>query len=197
VEVGAYQRLPLGGAGRYAELSASWYLQDLDDEIDFDVRTYRYGNIVRSRHTGVEASLRVVLSSRLSLEHAATVSRATFRSSENRGNQLKNIPETSFVTSLHAGVVPSLGVTLTHRARGRVFLDDGNRQELGGVGLVDLGLRWQARGVDVAMSATNLLDSEYGSFGFLLFDPIRGRDVRMVHPGGGRSIGVEVSVAAR
>jgi outer membrane cobalamin receptor len=194
VEVGAYQRLPLGGRYRFAEMSVSLYLQELEDEIDFDVRTYRYGNILRSRHSGVEGSLRVALARRLRVDHSATVSRATFRSSDNDGNQLKNIPETAYVTTLGLGVAGSVGLTLTHRHTGGVWLDDENTQRLDGSSLFDGALRWSVGRVEASLSARNLFDTDNDSFGYLLFDPIQGASQRMVHPGPGRSLDLRLTV---
>jgi outer membrane cobalamin receptor len=194
MEVGAYQRLPLGEGYRFAEVSVSLYWQALEDEIDFDIRTYRYGNILRSRHSGVEGSLRLALAPRVRVNHSATVNRATFRSSANDGNQLKNIPERAFVTSLSLGVSRAVGLTLTHRHIGSVWLDDENTERLDGSSLFDAALRWGAGRLEASLSATNLFDTENDSFGFLLFDPFQGANQRMVHPGPGRSLNIRLSV---
>jgi outer membrane cobalamin receptor len=195
VEVGAYQRFPLGDPYRFAEVSVSLYRQELEDEIDFDVRTYRYGNILRSRHTGVEASVRLALTPRARVNHSATLSRAAFRSSENEGNQLKNIPESAFVTSVSLDLVESVGLTLTHRHTGGVWLDDENTEKLDGSSLFDASLRWAVGRAEVSVSGRNLLDTENDSFGFLLFDPFQGANRRMVHPGSGRSLDIRLKVA--
>ncbi len=194
VEGGAYQRFPLGDSGRFAELSAGVYRQELDDEIDFDIRTFRYGNIQRSRHTGLEASVRTVLSSRLEIDHAATLTRATFRSSELEGNQLKNIPKTAFVTTVHLGLTPSVRLSLTHRATGSAYVDDENTSKLGGSNLLDAALAWRRGPLEAAVSALNVFDRRYDSFGYLLYDPIQQADVRMVHPAPGRRITLTFTV---
>lgn len=197
VEVGAYQRLPLGSPGRFVELSATAYRQELDDEIDFDLRTFRYGNIQQSRHTGLEASVRAVLSPRFELDHAATLTRATFRASEYEGNQLKNIPETAFVTTVRLGLPASLGLALTHRVTGDVYLDDDNTSTLEGAGLVDAALRWVHGPVVTTVSVRNVFDHTYDSFGYLLFDPFEQENVPMLHPGSGRSISLGLAVHGR
>ncbi len=194
VEAGAYQRLPLGGASRYADVSLSAYRQQLEDEIDFDILTYRYGNILASRHTGAEASLRVVLSSRLEISHAATLGRATFRTLANRGNQLKNIPEHAFTTTARIAVADPVSLTLTNRVIGRVWLDDENTEQLAGNSLFDAALGWRTASIDARLSIRNIFDTEYGSFGFLLFDPFANQNMRMIHPGGGRSLDLRFSV---
>jgi outer membrane receptor protein involved in Fe transport len=196
-EVGAYQRIPLGESGGFAELSAAAYRQDLEDEIDFDVRTYSYGNIQKSRHTGVEAGVRAVLANGLELIHSATHTRATPRSSPNEEHQLKNIPESASVTSALIGLSPSVLMTLSHRATGGVYLDDENTEKLEGSSLMDAGLTWRIGRIEASMSARNVFDTENESFGFLLFDPFQGADVRMVHPGPGRSLDLRITVLSR
>ena len=196
VEVGAYQVVPLGSTGRHVELSVSWYRQELEDEVDFDVRTFRYGNISRSRHTGFEASARAVLSPRVRLEHAATLGRVIFRTEEFEGNQVKNVPETAFVSSLHLRVSSALQFTLTHRTRGGVYLDDANTRRLDGNSLFDAGIRARVGRFHGVLTASNLLDAEYDSFGFLLFDPFKSASVPLVHPGAGRSLGLRLTVPA-
>jgi len=200
VEVGFYQRLSLGSPQRFGEVSATAYRQWLDDEIDFDLRTFKYGNILRSKHTGLEASLRAVLSSSLELVHSATLTEATFRSSELAGNQLKNIPRTAFVTSaylnlsgLHA--VPGLvSLSVTHRARGSVFLDDENTTKLAGVNLVDAALTWRRGGLEGTLSGRNLFDVGFDTFAYLLFDPFQQAEVTMAHPGSGRGFTFKLTV---
>jgi outer membrane cobalamin receptor len=194
VEAGIYQRVPLGERGRFAELSATVYRQWLDDEIDFDLRTFRYGNIQRSRHTGLEASVRIALSDDLTVVHATSLTRATFRSSELEGNQLKNIPETAFVTSVYRTLPGSLRVTVTHRATGSVFLDDENTSQLSGSDLVDVGLTWSRGPLEATASVRNLFDSRFDSFGYLLYDPFQQVDVRMTHPGAGRGLTLKLTL---
>jgi len=188
VEAGAYQRVPLGNGSRFAELSLSAYRQSLEDEIDFDILTYRYGNILASRHTGAEASIRAVLSPRFEVTHAATLDRATFRTSDNRGNQLKNIPEQAFTTTARLALTDQGSLTVAHRAIGRVWLDDENTEALDGSSLFDAALQWRIATLDTRLSVRNVFDTTYGSYGFLLFDPFSNENVRMIQPGMGRAI---------
>ncbi|MDP2481360.1 MAG: TonB-dependent receptor [Candidatus Palauibacterales bacterium] len=195
VEAGVYQRLPLGG-GPYAELSLSAYRQWLDDEIDFDLLTYRYGNIVASRHTGAELSARVVLSRRIEVTHAATLGRAVFRTSANRGHQLKNIPESAFTTTARIAVADPVSLTLTHRAMGRVWLDDENTQALSGSSRFDAAVRWRVGRLGARFSVRNIFDAEYGGYGYLLYDPFSNENVRMIRPGMGRAIDFRLDVGS-
>jgi outer membrane receptor protein involved in Fe transport len=196
VEAGVYQRFPLGGGERYAELSLSAYRQTLEDEIDFDILTYRYGNILASRHTGAELSVRAALSPRLEVTHAATLGRVRFRTSANRGNQLKNIPETAFTTTARVAIADPVSLTLTHRAIGRVWLDDENTRSLSGSSLFDAAVQLRVGAVGARLAVRNVLDTEYGSFGFLLYDPSTKENVRMIHPGMGRAFDLRFTLGS-
>jgi iron complex outermembrane receptor protein len=195
VEAGVYQRLPLGD-GPYAELSLSAYRQWLDDEIDFDLLTYRYGNILASRHTGAELSARVVLSRWIEVTHAATLGRAIFRTSANRGHQLKNIPETAFTTTARITVARPVSLTLTHRAMGRVWLDDENTESLSGSSRFDAAVRWRVDRFAVRFAVRNVFDAGYGGYGYLLYDPFSNENVRMIRPGMGRAIDLRFNVGS-
>ena len=193
-EVGLYQKVPLRAPHRHAAVSLSAYQQVLDDEIDFDIRTFGYGNIQESRHRGFEASVRGRLSRRLEVDHAATVIRATFRSGEYEGKQLKNIPQLVLVSSVYARITDGCAATLTHRNLGGSYLDDANTRRLQGTNLLDAGLRWAAFGLEMSVTVRNLLDSHYESHGFLLFDPAAGTDVPMTFPGSGRQLRARLTI---
>ncbi len=137
-----------------------------------------------------------MLSSRLEITHAATLSRATFRTEANRGNQLKNIPENAFTTTARVGIAEPASVTLTHRAIGRVWLDDANTESLPGRSLFDAAARWRVGAVDARLAVRNVFDTEHASFGFLLYDPFADQDVRMVRPGMGRAIELRLTVGS-
>ena len=100
VELGVYHRLPLWGTA-FAELTLAAYRMDVSDEIDFDLRTFRYGNILESRHDGLEASLTASLSPALSLRQAFTLMHVTSRIGENAGKWLKNMPDVVSTTGVH------------------------------------------------------------------------------------------------
>ncbi len=130
----------------------------------------------------------------LEVTHAATYTRATFRASEYEGNQLKNIPETSFVTSARLGLARDLALTLTHRFIGDTYLDDENTATVEGASLLDAALRWTVGRVDATASIRNAFDHQYESWGYLLFDPFQQTNVRMMHPGAGRSLSIALTV---
>ena len=83
----------VSGTSRF-NWSALAYRMDVKDEIDFDIRTFWYGNVGRSRHTGaeLEGNGRVGTWLQPSVTYAWT--RVEDAAS---GNQLKNVPRQTFV----------------------------------------------------------------------------------------------------
>jgi outer membrane receptor protein involved in Fe transport len=78
-----------------------------------------------------------------------------------------------------------------------VYLDDENTSEVAGASLVDAAVRWRVGAVQATASVRNLFDHRYESFGYLLFDPFQQANVRMMHPGAGRSLSIALTVGGR
>lgn len=154
------------------------YVMRVDDEIDFDVRTFRYGNIGRSRHRGLETSYRGRFAS-----FGYTWTRVQ---AEGGSHQLKNIAEHVLRASLDLGNV-HLGVE--HSANR--WLDDENRFPLDDATLVDLRVTHDFKSLTAAVEAHNLLDRRYAPLGFVL------GDVPFVYPAPGRSIALTLSWKGR
>jgi outer membrane receptor protein involved in Fe transport len=164
LELGAFYE----GASSRMDLSVYW--MEVEDEIDFDPATFRYSNIGSSLHRGLEASFRQRIGRSMAAWLSYAWTRAEPREGENRGNQLKNIPEhllrAGLEAPLPAGITASL---LGSLAAGR-YLDDGNQFAMKDAATLDLRLergfrRWRAR-----MDFLNLTDSQYPQVGFVLPD---------------------------
>ncbi len=194
VELGAYHRLAFGNGQTFAEAALSAYRLDVTDEIDFDLSTFKYGNISRSRHDGVEGSLAATLSPSLSLRHALTLMRVTFRSGDHAGNRLKNMPQTVVTSAVHLSFGGGVEGTLTHRFSGDLFLDDANRERLPGYHRIDAMLSWAVGAVRFQLTGVNLGDSPASSGGFLVADGDQGTSVRLLYPSGGRYVRAGVTV---
>lgn len=195
-EVGFFQRLPLVADAVLAELALSVYRLDLEDEIDFDLSTFRYGNILESRHDGIELGLTVYVLPRLALTHSSTWMDVSFRGGPYEGNQLKNIPRTAMTNSARYLIAGSGEMTLTHRYASRVFLDDTNEAALAGGSTFDATVSWTFDRVRLRFTVVNLTDARVDRVGFLLFDPATFSDARYVYPAGGRYLQATVSVGS-
>ncbi len=193
-EAGLYQRMPLWSEA-YVELSLSIYRLDLADEIDFDLATFRFGNIQESRHDGVEGSVTARISSTLSFQHSFTVMWTTFRSGVYEGNRLKNMPRAAVTNSIQLIPGDGINATVTHRFVSDTYLDDANSEVLAGRHLVDVGGRWRLSHATFLFTAQNLIGTTGNSSGFLLFNPVTSDFDRLVYPAAGPHLRVGVQLA--
>ena len=191
IEAGIFQRFPMGRSS--LELSLSAYLRNLEDEIDFDLATFRYGNIKRSRHESLELLTLGHLGG-IELRNAFTYGRAVFRSGPYEGNQLKNLPRFSSQTAVSIPLGRDLFMMLAHRGTSRSWLDDENTAQVIGLHLFDAGLRMDAGPIELSFRVENLADKRGASFGFLLFDPVSMENVPMLYPVCGRMIRFAIRV---
>lgn len=193
LEAGLLQKLD---AGRSIGLEAALalYLLDMDDEIDFDLATFRYGNILKSRHRGIELSLAAALPGGIDLQHALTITDVEFMGGENAGNRLKNIPGVAAQTSVSLAVAGGARLTLGHRWSGHTYLDDANTERLESPAMLDATLRWSRGRLGLSLHATNVLDAHGASIGALLQDPASGVEERLLYPVAGRALRLTLSI---
>ena len=154
------------------------YVIDVEDEIDLDLRTFRYGNIGSSRHRGVETSWRG--------RYASLGYIWTRVAAEGSSRQLKNIAEHVLRASVDFANI-HLGVE--HSANR--WLDDENRFPLDDATLVDLRVTHAFGSVTAALEAHNVLDRRYAPLGFAL------GDVPFSYPAAGRSVALTLTWKGR
>jgi outer membrane cobalamin receptor len=184
-EVGLYQKVPVGPR-IYSEFTVSAYRLELDDEIDFDLATFQYGNIQKSRHDGIEGSVTLYFLPRLSLTSTVNYMDVTFRSGDNEGNALKNIPRETVQNALTVYLTSNLELDLAHRYQSKVFLDDANTMTLSGHQAFDGKLRIMTNKFGLSFLIKNLANKRYNSSGFALFDQQTFENVAFLYPAEGR-----------
>ena len=196
LEIGAYQRISVVESRLYCELAASAFRMNLDDEIDFDLATLKYGNIQRSRHDGVEISTTAYVVPLLSATTVLNLSETTFRSGANRGNRLKNIPRLMVASFVALDPREDLRLVLAHRGHSKSYLDDGNTTSLTGYQTVDAKLSWELGDYRCYLNVFNVMNSDHQETGFLLFDPTQGGEVAFGYPTQGRqwTFGIDISL---
>ncbi len=181
LEAGIYHDVAVGRAQLGATLTL--YQIAMRDELDFDLQTFKYVNIGRSRHRGAEAGLTVaggIASGFASL----TLQSAVSRSGANTGKQLKAIPGQLYSTG--ATVSPpgrgTLSLSLARTAD--MFIDDGNTRRIPSWTRVDAQFSWRFLAtVDAFLGARNLFDSRFYTTAFP--DP-SGSGEAYVYPAAGR-----------
>jgi len=146
------------------------YRTEVDDEIDFDTATFRYANIGRTRHEGVEASARLLASGPVSPFVSWSWNRTEPLEGENRGRQLKNVPE----HLVRPGITVALpGVTRFEAAAtiltGR-YLDDAHRFPLDDAATVDVRVQKQFGRFSARADFLNVTNARWEEVGLALPD---------------------------
>jgi outer membrane receptor protein involved in Fe transport len=170
--------------GAFARWSVVGYRIDVDDEVDFDVATFRYVNIGRSRHTGIETDLAVGRGG-LVPEASYAWTRVESREADRGGLQLKNVPEHVLRLGLRAALPGAIAGELRFTWTAGLYLDDANAFPLEGQRVVDLRLeRPLVHRLSVRLDLRNLTGQRYQEVGFVLPD-FRGNAVPFVFPAPG------------
>lgn len=192
VEGGLYHVAALGG-GLSSDLSLAAYRMEMKDELDFDIQNFRYVNLGRSRHSGIEASARVS-GGAASVFGAYTLQDVTSRSGDNAGNALKAIPRHFLSAGVDAGHADGPAASLSVSRAWGIWLDDANTVRLPGFTRVDGRVSYPVGHLRVFVDGFNLLDRSYATTGFL--DPA-GTGTAFYFPAARRTIQVGVSSAFR
>jgi vitamin B12 transporter len=167
------------------------YRMGVEQEIDFDVRTFRYQNIGESRHTGAEfeASGRAGLF-QPSAGYALTKVVDTAAASD---LQLKNIPRHTFSVGTGFDVPRVVSGNIRYRQTRGAFIDDSNLIAIEGPSALDLRLRHSFGRHAVFFDGLNLANDTYEEFGFTLTS-FTGQTVPYAWPGATRSLRVGVQL---
>jgi len=182
VEVGIYQQFSFPSARLFGELSLAGYVLDISNEIDLDLATFKYGNILKSHHNGIEGSLALYVAKRIRFNNTLNLMHVTFESGEFKGNMLKNIPKITFTNRISLKLNSFTNVILTHRYFDKVFLDDANNITIPSYSVFDSKLQFHFQGFEVDLVILNLADELYNSSGYVLFDPFIQEDVKFFYP---------------
>ena len=164
IEAGASRR------GDQSSFEVVVYRTDVDAEIDFDPTTFRYANIGRTRHRGIELSARLFERSTVSPFVSWAWTRTEPREGANRGRQLKNIPEhlvrPGLSVAFPAGIrFEAVGTILSGR-----FLDDGHLFPLDDATVFDLRIEKRLARARVRLDVLNVADEEWEEVGYALPD---------------------------
>jgi vitamin B12 transporter len=191
MEAGLYHQAELVAGALGAELSLAAYQMDMRDELDFDFQSFRYINIGRSRHRGVESGLRLYGAGATGAFVNYTLQSVTSRLGEHEGKYLKAIPRHILRTGASTSHTSGLGASLTATSAWGIYLDDANTITLPGYTRVDAGLSYPIRRVRLSVEVFNLLDREYSTTGFPDF---AGSGEIFYFPAAGRVIQVGMSM---
>jgi outer membrane cobalamin receptor len=167
---------------RFGSISADAYLLRVRDEIDFDARTFRYANIARSEHRGVE----------LAFDPAARyVPRVAYAWTRVRGEsdaQLKNIPEHTATLML-----PLRNVTLLYAFHTGRFFDDDETIAAPDHHALSVRLQQDFGRARVALDVLNATGARNAALGYALTD-VTGGLAAYAYPDQRRSARLSVTI---
>jgi outer membrane receptor protein involved in Fe transport len=189
VEGGIYQSWS-SPAGMRLDFSAAAYRQTMRDELDFDVASFRYVNIGRSLHRGLELGLTMVAPGNWLAFASFADQRVIANAGQFNGKQLKAIPRRIASGGFNAPLWRDLSAGLVVTSTGGAYVDDGNLVPLRGYTRVDARLGVPAGPMRLTLDLMNALDRRYDATAFP--DPA-GSAVTYRYPAAGRMLllGVE------
>lgn len=192
VEAGVYHRVD-GGHGVGAEATATVYHLRMRDELDFDLATFRYVNLGRSLHRGLETSLALFVPG-VALSGGYTRQATTLAYGPNDGNQVKAVPRDVWTGALTAARGRLTAGASAHAAGG-TWLDDANMERLPDWWTLDARLAVRLGGATAGVEVYNLLDRRYSTTGHLLADLATGAETAYVYPAAGRTLRLSLRAA--
>jgi outer membrane receptor protein involved in Fe transport len=190
IEGGVIHRAALGAAGTI-DVTAAVYQQQMRDELDFDLATFRYINVGRSRHRGTELGARVDAPASTSIFAGFARQAVLAMNGPNTGRQLKAVPRQSLSAGVTSGPPRLQGSLSVTDLRG-AFLDDANQRRLPPFTRVDARLSTIAASMRFHIDLINALNRKLVSTGFP--DP-SGSDVVYYQPAARRVLQLGVGSA--
>ena len=166
------------------------YRMRVKDEIDFDPQTFSYNNIGSSLHRGIEASVDVARTARVSPQF--TYAWTSVADTAAPGQQLKNIPEHTAQMLLRARITDDTRADLVYRWRDSLTLDDEGRFTTPAVSRVDLRLSHDFHNLRLQADLLNALNAHYNELGYVLVD-FKGRPSPYEYPAPGRALRLGVA----
>ena len=191
VETGIYHRAEVTPGRLAGELSLSIYQMDMTDELDFNIETFSYVNIGKSRHRGVEGGAKLYVQDRATVFFNYTLQAVTSRFGAFEGNYVKAIPRDFVSAGLSASHRSGLGGSFMVNAARRIFLDDANTIRLPNYTTVEARLAYERHPFTLALDVLNVFDETYSTTGFP--DPA-GTGVVYFYPAAGRTLRLGLSV---
>lgn len=166
IEIGLQQFKKLGQR-LIAKIMLVGYKTDVDDEIDFDLTTYQYSNLLKTSHTGLETSLKIGYREAWSGFVVVNYCEAKFRSGENEDKFLKGQPNTSYRFGLAYAKEKGFGATLLLSGAGGIWLDDENTKRLDPFTVLSTRMNYKVGFSTFYLDIENILDSKYSTTGYL------------------------------
>jgi len=174
---------------RFGRWSIDAYLTRVTNEIDFDPRTFRYGNIARSEHRGVELMFEAP-PARVTPRVTYAWSRV-FSLDDDAHAQLKNVPEHSATAMLIAQLPRGFTSTLFYAWNAGRWYDDGETIAAPDTRSLSLRVQKDLGPAALRIDILNALDATNAGLGYALTS-ITGDLAAYAYPDVGRTVRVSL-----
>lgn len=193
-EIGFYHRTILMPSALVGELSLSFYSMNMKDEIDFDISQFKYVNIGKSEHQGVESGLKFYIGTHSSLFINYTYQAAISQSGIFDGKYLKAIPRNIMVTGFTGTSDGGIEGSVLIKSVRDIFMDDANIVPLPDYTTVDVKLSYHISQVSLSVEMFNAFNQTYSTTGYP--DPAGTSGLYYYFPSAGRHFrgGIAISL---
>lgn len=181
VETGFYSGWMISGAR--LEVTGAAYRVRMRDELDFDVTSFRYVNIGRSLHRGLELGTQLSVAPGALFFANMSRQRVVAESGQFAGRQLKAIPRSIASAGADLRLWRGVGVGMLVSSVSGAFIDDANTTPLPGYTRGDLRLGVPIGSLRLTLDAMNALGHRYDATAFP--DPA-GSTINYRYPSAGR-----------
>ena len=175
----------------FTDLKSQYH--EIENEIDFDISTFKYGNISESIHRGIEASFGLFLSDRVNLRHSSNFTEVKFGSGDYKNNTLKNIPELSYTNRITIKISEQLSLLFGQKYFGSVYINDENTESLPAYSIFDANLKFTRSNYGIDVSIFNIGDKLYNGSAYMLFDQMIQQNVKFFYPAQKRNFQLSLS----
>ena len=166
-EIGAYYFHQLT-KNLISDFFISVYQTDIEDEIDFDLNSFKYQNINNTRHRGSEASIKLNYLNRLNSFINYTFFDVRFRSGSYENNMLKGIPRNVLTAGFSYTFTNHLLTSASLNYTDGIYLDDDNSQELPAYYYINASVGYSISFLSLKIHLRNIFDNKYIPAGYLL-----------------------------
>jgi outer membrane receptor protein involved in Fe transport len=170
--------------GDLVRWSAVAYRMTVDNEIDFDVRTFSYGNIGRSRHVGLELEGEGRWWTRVRPSVSYALSRTVDTETD---RQLKNVPRHTLGVAANVDFGWRLSTYARYSHSAGAYLDDESAFPIEGASRLDVRVRRPIGRHLAFLDLYNVTNDRYEEYGFTLTS-FTGQVVPYIYPGAGAAI---------
>jgi outer membrane receptor protein involved in Fe transport len=166
-EIGVYQRGRIIERKMYGELLTSLYSNNVQDEIDFDISTFKYKNLSQTNHTGFEAGFKLHWIPNISAFLNYTYTSVKFNGGFYDEKNLKGVPHSTIVFG-GTYKYQNIAGTITLQTFSGRYLDDSNVYYLDGSTELNVRISYKRKNLRGYIDMDNILNAQFNQWGYTL-----------------------------